>query len=241
MPEGSALRALNGFDVYRILARLYMQLKENVGKALRKQGFSCFKREEVSSMRNVYDCVEAFGKLLDKEYHLVLGRKNIAVPLQINFDKKECFHLMGLQYLTDRPELAHDRGKIFDAIRERRITAEQLQSSDLYYKIADRIDMFPLLEGIIDSNDTIFKYNRKVNTYSVIKADYIMKNIADEKNIFVFLAGNGEEGKYFCRSFFPENKMDYTKNQASWTLLYKKKVTLSTRNEEILYDRLKNG
>ena len=55
-------------------------------------------------MRNVYDCVEAFGKLLDKEYHLVLGRKNKSVSLQINFDKKECFHLMGLQYLTDRPE-----------------------------------------------------------------------------------------------------------------------------------------
>lgn len=49
-------------------------------------------------MHNVYDCVEAFGKLLDKEYHLVLGRKNISVPLQINFDKKECFHLMGLQF-----------------------------------------------------------------------------------------------------------------------------------------------
>ena len=29
--------------------------------------------KEVSLMRNVYDCVEAFGKLLDKEYHLVLG------------------------------------------------------------------------------------------------------------------------------------------------------------------------
>lgn len=42
-------------------------------------------------MRNVYDCVEGFGKLLDKEYHLVLGRKNIAVPLQINFDKKNVF------------------------------------------------------------------------------------------------------------------------------------------------------
>lgn len=64
-------------------------------------------------MRSVYDCVEAFGKLLDKEYHLVLGRKNKSVSLQINFNKKECFHLMGLQYLTDRPELDHDRGKIF--------------------------------------------------------------------------------------------------------------------------------
>ncbi len=42
-------------------------------------------------MRNVYDCVEAFEKLLDKEYHLVLGRKNKSVSLQINFDKKECF------------------------------------------------------------------------------------------------------------------------------------------------------
>lgn len=124
-------------------------------------------------MHNVYDCVEAFEKLLDKEYHLVLGRKNTAVSLQINFDKKECFHLMGLQYLTDRPELVRDRGKIFDAIRERQIMAEHLQSSDLYYKIADRIDMLPFLESMIDSNDTIFKYNRKLNAYSVIKADYI--------------------------------------------------------------------
>jgi len=34
-------------------------------------------------MSNVYDCVEAFEKLLDKEYHLILGRKNVSVLLQI--------------------------------------------------------------------------------------------------------------------------------------------------------------
>ncbi len=146
---------------------------------------------------------------------------------------------MGLQYLTDRPELVHDRGKIFDAIREQRITAEQLQSSDLYDKIADRIDMLPILESMIDSNDTIFKYNRKLNAYSVIKADYILKNNAEGRNIFLFLAENGGGGRYFCRSFFPQGRMDYTKNQASWTLLYKKKVNLLTGEEEILYDRLK--
>lgn len=190
-------------------------------------------------MRNVYDCVVAFEKLLNKEYHLILGRKGIAVSLQINFDKKECFHLMGLQYLTDRPELFRDREKIFDSIRSRRITAEQLQSSDLYHKIADRVDMLPLLESVIDCNDTIFKYNRKLNTYSVIKADYIMKNQAEGRNIFLFLSQHGEEGRYFCRSFFPQDKMDYAKNQASWTLLFKKKVTLSTGKEEILYDKLK--
>lgn len=194
---------------------------------------------EVKLMRNVYDCVVAFSRLLDKEYHLVLGRKNISVSLQINFDKKECFHLMGLQYLTDRPELVHNREKIFDALYKHQITAEHLQSSDLYYKIADRVDILPLLECIMDSNDTIFKYNRKLNTYSVIKADYIMKNQIEGKNIFLFLAKGNEEGRYFCRSFFPQNKMDYTKNQASWTLLYKKKITLSSGKEEILYNRLK--
>ena len=94
---------------------------------------------------------------------------------------------------------------------------------------------------MIDSNDTIFKYNRKQNAYSVIKADYIMKNNAVGRNIFLFLAENGEEGRYFCRSFFPQDKMDYTKNQAAWTLLYKKKITHSTGEEEILYDRLKSG
>ena len=194
---------------------------------------------EVKLMRNVYDCVVAFSRLLDKEYHLVLGRKNVSVSLQINFDKKECFHLMGLQYLTDRPELVHNREKIFDALYKHQITAEHLQSSDLYYKIADRVDILPLLECIMDSNDTIFKYNRKLNTYSVIKADYIMKNQVEGKNIFLFLAKGNEEGRYFCRSFFPQNKMDYTKNQALWTLLYKKKITISSGKEEILYNRLK--
>lgn len=188
-------------------------------------------------MRNVYDCVEAFGRLLDKEYQLILGRKNKSVNLQIKFDKKECFHLMGLQYLTDRPELFHDRTKIFDSISARQITKEQLESSDFYYKIADRINMLPELESIIDSNDTIFKYNRKINAYSVIKADYVMKNVIDTKNIYLFLAQHKEEGIYFCRSFFPESKMDYSKNQAIWTLLYKKKITLSTGKEEILCDK----
>ena len=112
--------------------------------------------------------------------------------------------------MTDRPELVHDRGKIFDAIREHKITPEQIQSSDLYYKIADRVDMLPLLESIIDSNDTIFKYNRKLNAYSLIKANYIMKNVTEGQILFLFLAETGEEGRYFCRSFFPQDKMDCT-------------------------------
>lgn len=65
-----------------------------------------------------------------------------------------------------------------------------------------------------------------------------MKSRLEERNLFLFLAKDKREC-YFCRSFFPESNMDYTKKQASWTLLYKKKITISTKQEKVLYNALK--
>ena len=189
-------------------------------------------------MHNIYECVDSFVSLLDTEYRLILGRKGEAVSLNVTFDKKDCFHLMGLQYLTDRPELNRDRGKIFDDIKARILTKEQIESSDLYRQIAERVDMLPFLEDMFDSNDTIFRYNEKKNSFSMIRADYLMKNRLIDKNVFIFLSKDKND-TYFCRSFFPETKRDYTKNQASWTLLYKEKIKRATGQSVVLYDRLK--
>ena len=108
-------------------------------------------------MRTVVDCVSSFIPLLSTEYEIILGRKNVAVKLIITFDKKDCFHLMGLQYLTDRPELRRDRGKIFDEIQKGIIKRENIESSDFYHKIQDRVHFLPLLEKMLDSNDTVFR------------------------------------------------------------------------------------
>lgn len=191
----------------------------------------------IDFMRNIKDCVNAFLPLLNTEYEIVLGRKGVAITLRIAFNKKDCFHLMGLQYLIDRPELNRDRRKVFDGIVAGSITTEQVESSDFYGKIEDRINFLPLLEQLLDSNDTVFKYNQKANLYSVIDADYLMKNKLEERNLYLFLS-QGKDEKYFCRSFFPEEKKDYTKNQALWTMLYKKKYNLSTGTGVVLYDRL---
>lgn len=188
-------------------------------------------------MHNIYDCIDSFTSLLDTEYHLLLGRKGVLVSLIITFDKKDCFHLMGLQYLKDRPELSRDRAIVFDWIKERKITTKQIETSDFYERITERVDILPLLENIFDSNDTIFKYNRKSNVFSMIQADYLMKNSVADKNVFIFLSRKKED-KYFCRSFFPQDKRDYTKGQASWTLLYKEKIRISTGKSVVLYDRV---
>lgn len=189
-------------------------------------------------MRNVLDCINAFIPLLTTEYELVLGRKGVAVTLRISFNKKDCFHLMGLQYLVDRPELSRNRDKIFDEIANGTITIEKIETSDFYSKIQQRVHFLPLLESMIDSNDTVFKYNKKVNIYSMIDADYLMETNIENRDLFLFLS-NDEADKYFCRSFFPKEKKDYSKNQASWALLYKKKIDLLTGVETILYDRIK--
>ena len=72
----------------------------------------------------------------------------------------------------------------------------------------------------------------------MIEADYLMENKMESRNLFLFLS-NDDGDNYFCRSFFPEEKMDYSKNQASWTLLYKKKTDLITEIETVLHNRLK--
>ncbi len=72
--------------------------------------------------------------------------------------------------------------------------------------------------------------------YSMIEADYLMESKMESRNLFL---SNDDGDKYICRSFFPEEKMDYSKNQASWTLLYKKKTDLITGTETVLHNRLK--
>ena len=57
-----------------------------------------------------------------------------------------------------------------------------------------------------------------------------MKNNIEERNLYLFLAC-GADKKYFCKSFFPEEKTDYTRNQASWTMLYKKKYDIYEFND----------
>lgn len=93
---------------------------------------------------------------------------------------------MGLQYLVDRPELSRDRGRVFDEIADGTITIEKIESSDFYNKIEQRVHFLPLLEQMIDSNDTVFKYNKKANMYSMIEADYLMENNVESRNLFCF-------------------------------------------------------
>lgn len=187
-------------------------------------------------MSSIYDCVDAFAKLLNIEYEIILGRKMQNVTLKIEFRKSDLHHLLGFQYLSDRPELNHDREKIFNDLQKRKISEEHIEKSHHYDEIRERIEFFPFIESIFDDNNTVFKYNENLNSFSLIKAEYLLKNEILSRNVFTFLSKSKDE-KYFCRSFFPQDKIDYSVGQTQWTLLYKKKIYKKTNEEVVLYDK----
>ena len=191
-------------------------------------------------MGDILTSANAYSNLLDIEYQLILGRKNKTAALSIFFDESQFFHLAGLQYLTDRVTILFgDRAQLFKRILSGKITSQQIESSFFYPEIQDRIDFLAYLESIMDSNKTIFKYNPKLELFSAIQADFLMKNEIKMRNIFTFLSFDKITGKYFCRSFFPQTDKDYSERQTTWTLLYKKKINKSTNTETVLYNRLR--
>ena len=164
-------------------------------------------------MSNILDAVKVFNKLLDIEYEIILAKKDKKVQLNVVFQKEHCHHLLGLHYLTDRESLNKDRAMIFDKILSGKITANFIESSQFYSKIKDRVHYLAQLESIFDSNDTVFKYDEKENILtSQITGEYLMKNIVESRNIFTFL-DKTKDGKYYCRSFFPQSFKDYSYSQ----------------------------
>ncbi|MEE3313442.1 MAG: PBECR4 domain-containing protein [Treponema sp.] len=185
-------------------------------------------------MSDILTAQKAFSKLLDIEYEFILGRKNKQITLRIEFQKMHFFHIAGLQHLKDLPRLAYSADEIFSQLETGQISVSYIESSKNYDSIRERVNYLPELERIFDSNDTIFKYNPTLQAFSVIEADFLLKNEINRIPIFAFLSKN-KDGKYFCKSFFPDIKKDYAERQTKWTVLFKKKISKSSGVESILY------
>ena len=190
-------------------------------------------------MSDIIQAAKTFSNLLDIEYQIILGKKNKSFSLNIIFENWQFFHLAGLQYLKDLTGvLSESRKRIFRRILNGSLKAQLFESSQYYSTIKNRIEYLVYLEQIMDSNETIFKYNQKLQAFSAIQADFLMKNELKLRNVFTFLSKDSKNGKYFCRSFFPQIEKDYSIGQTNLTLLHKKKINKSSNTEIVLYDRL---
>lgn len=185
-------------------------------------------------------CALGFDELLKCKYHFILGRKGKIKEFTISFDKSDFHHLAGLHKLKDNAKIQYGkRADIFDSILTGDITLEQIQKSEFYKQMENRLEPLCHLEEFLDNNDLIFRYNEKVNQYSVIKADYLLENQFEGQSVYLFLgAREKEENEQMCRTFFPKQEVDYSIGQAKYTLLKKEKINIESGKVRIQYNRL---
>ena len=184
-------------------------------------------------MTDIQNACRAFNTLLRFEYEICIAKKKTLIKIRLHFQKKDFHHLAGLHYLKDRPELRSNREKIFDKILNDEKFSNRIQNSDNYPKIKDRVFYLSKLEEVLDSDETVFKYNQNEAVFSRINADFLLKNSQFERTVFTFIKHEDDE-RYICNSFFPESDYDYTKNQVSWKVISKKKFDLETGKENLL-------
>lgn len=189
-------------------------------------------------MDKLLECAKSFEVLLDKKYHIIIGRKGKSVDLEITFEAVDFHHLMGLHKLKDVEALSGKREKVFRDILAGRISISNIGNSSYFDQIAKRIEFFADLEDILDANNLVFKYNEKAHSFSLIQAEYLLSTPYKANEIYIFLDKKSNGKQFFCRSFFPKESKDYTIGQPTYTLLFKEKITISTGEREIQYDRL---
>ena len=160
------------------------------------------------------ECAMVFERLLPYEYHFVLGRKGKIKEFVLNFDKSDFHHLAGLHKLKDNARLQYGkRSDILDDVLKNKIRTNVVERSVYYKNMQMRLKPLVHLEEFLDTNDMIFQYNEKVNKFSSIKADYILKNQYHSLPIYLFLGERNNSGLQMCRTFFPKESKDYTVGQ----------------------------
>ena len=202
----------------------------NGSSATVDEPFSIFQRGMIMKQETLYQCVDAFNRLAGTSYIIHLGRAGKRLAFEIQIDKEDCHHLMGLHYLKDRPD-ARNRRRIFEDILCSREYREHLASSELWTpELENRVACTTLLERILDDNGTIIRYNPKRHRfYTMIRAEYLFahKNypVAEGvlRDVYLFVDKRDYSDFRYCKSIFPKKDYDYMEFQAIWQLLYKEK------------------
>ena len=151
-------------------------------------------------MDKLQKCAKAFEKLLEIQYRIIIGRKGKTVELVIGFSKLDFHHLMGLGKLKDLRIAKQNRGSVFDEIIIGSTTYETLAKSRYLPQIENRFEPLALIEQLLDDNRLVFRYNAKLNQFSLIEADYLLSTPLH------FYCGTQRHRKIFLSVFLPERE-----------------------------------
>ncbi len=188
----------------------------------------------------------AYQNIMPIQYYFEIAKKQVGHQFTISFEKGDFFHLAGLHKLRDVTVLQVKKNKesIFNSIVNGEISFSQIENSFFYNDIEKRLSYLGKLQSLLDNNQIVFQYLESKNKASRIKAEYLMEEGYEKDILFMFLSRRNKHMPQnipimCCRSFFPMEQLDYSKNQPSYTLIKKIKIDTVTGTKTVQYDRNK--
>lgn len=161
-----------------------------------------------------------FKKLFHKKYIIQAGHNQKKLDIIFYFTAEHFHHLIGLQKLSDQPNISKPRQKkkLFQQIIDSKISLQNIEKSVFYKDIKSRIHNFQKLSILVNNlkkKDIIIKFNKKT-AKSGINADIVLYN----SDIMLFLKKDLSKGEniYIPISFFLLNNK-YTMRQEKYTIL----------------------
>ncbi len=166
----------------------------------------------------------AWQELENVEYFIDLGKKGNLTKLNLIFNDADFPHLAGMQYAEGvdfgvRLDEYYGK-KLVPALINGKIDAGKVETSENWDMISGRLAAIINLQHTLDGNFSIVMFNRrKVKGHSKIDAKFVIKSTITNDTYFVFL--DERSGKYYCKSAFRKDAVDYVENQSSMTVLRK--------------------
>lgn len=184
----------------------------------------------------VSDAANAYKNMANYNYEFIItqNRNTPKVKLVLDFKPDNFYHLSGLHDLNIKSLQSLPRTDVFNGITGGIYKDSLFQNNKDFNTIVDRIECLIRLEEMLDSNDTVFKFNSHMKGTKV-KCNYIIKNTKDNRNYF-YMISEGKDGKFFGRSCFNRDAIkqkDFSAGHAFYHTLYKAKLTVDEHGQEV--------
>ena len=124
------------------------------------------------------------------------------MDLTVSFEAVEFHHLVGLHKLHDLRLARASREKVFSQILSGQITLEDIKKSRYFCNIQNRLEPFQKIEALFDKNDLVFRYNRNLQTLSLIEAEYLLSTPHEYTDVYIFLDKKTRPGIFSVALFF---------------------------------------
>lgn len=185
-------------------------------------------------------CAQAYQKLLDYEYEMTIVSKKKLINLTLFFESSHFMHLIGLHKLTDLQFQRTDKKNVIEKIINCEITYENICKSAYFGEIEERIELFILLERILDNNDLVIRYNKGKVRGTAVEASFVIVYKHENRKLHYFIDFDGEE-RFYGRTFFVRAGTDdkYIAGQQKFKVLKKIKVNKTIGEKIVLVDKIK--